>query len=377
LLQGVGAGAQAYEGVQNQMLQRAKTEAETATGIAASTRNLYDANTGLMTYWDSKGVLHRAPLNQVRVAMAKGDPDVLSAPPTTMAGQPSTVAPLSGASMQAGIDSAPGKSSQAQTPDKYSYTIPIGKNGAIVAHQDEATLPVSDAERATIYGPIRQSASQAQAQKSQLLEMAATMGQPGGFLASGAAFDPRLAGASLFNTLSRLYGAPSDDLPLNGPLTQAQIAQKLAVTQAAAQAKGLGDRANSAISTLSAGLANNNLTPEAIRQIIADNIVANQRAIDMNAYADKYAAAHPTAGRMVESAFNADHTIDEYNNQREQVLKFISPIQGSNVSPIQYYKKIGIPNELQYRSLNYTPKIIEHPKNFGPGFYRYLGGTTL
>jgi hypothetical protein len=293
--------------------------------------------------------------------------------------------PLNGLSLSAATgatetprDAAPGAASKATSPAEYSYTVPLGQAGQTIAAREAsyvAVHPPSDADKTANTAQIQtvqHHALEAQNNRQQLLELTANMVRPNGPLATGKGIESRADVANFADTWARVLGL--GDLDFAHALTQDQISQKLTTALSAAMARGMGEHALGAISLLGQGLANRNMNPEAIKQILADSLVASQRDIDRGAYARKYLSMSPLGiGRDMSAAFDADHPVGTYTQDRAALMQMMTPnARVGNASPIQFI--VGSPGTEKYPDVQNTMRNPGKVENaYGtPGVYRYF-----
>jgi hypothetical protein len=275
-------------------------------------------------------------------------------------------------------DAAPGAPSKATTPNDYSYTVPLGHAGQTIAAREAsyvAVHPPSNADKTANTAQmqtVQHHALEAQNNRQQLLELTANMVRENGPLATGAGIKDRAEMANFANTCARLLGF--GELGISKDVGQEQIAQKLTNAQSAAMARGMGEHAVGALSLLQQGFANSSMTSEAIKQILADSLVASQRDIDRGAYARKYLSTSPLGvGRDMSAAFDADHPVGAYTQDRDTLMKMMTPDRRLwNYSPIQYI--IGSHGTEDHRDIQAkfrNPALVE--QNYkAPGTYRYF-----
>ena len=84
LLQGLGAGAKAYEGVKTSQVERSR-------GLAEIERNAYDPNTNTVRVFDQNNEIIRLPYSNYRRLVKSGENLRLAPYPGGLSSQPSTV----------------------------------------------------------------------------------------------------------------------------------------------------------------------------------------------------------------------------------------------------------------------------------------------
>ena len=125
-------------------------------------------------------------------------------------------------------------------------------------------------------------------------------------------------------------------------------------------------------------MANSTLDSGAVKSIIADLLISNQRDIDINAYAKNYrdigsreTGMQVGAPAFVESAFNTDHGLAQQQEDKLHLMHLMTPQPGlGGISPLNYIiqspETSKYPDKRQYFS---SPKNIEINH---PGTYRYF-----
>jgi len=288
-------------------------------------------------------------------------------------------------------DAAPGIPSKATTPGEYSYTVPIGPVGSTIA-RDEANYAAihGDVNRENInknLEEINNRAAISQDGRQKMLELLANMVRPSGPLATGAGIEDRANVMNLVDTWARSSGLDKympNGWGNSGALTQQQVAEKLILAQSALEARGMGERALGAIPLLLSANANNSMTPEAIKQILADSLIGSQRDIERAAYARKYVSTTPLGiGLNINQAFDADHNISSYYRDRSALMSMMTPTDRLMTedkqphSPVQFI--LGSPGT--EKSPN-AQKAFRNPADIerfykNPGLYRYFSPQVM
>jgi hypothetical protein len=285
----------------------------------------------------------------------------------------------------------------AKNPNDYTYTAGIGKNGSSMQQEEIARLNsgavnTNEARQSAnkISEEIQQDAKNAAFEKPKILELAQNLIRDG-FLASGAGINQRTDIVSLAQTFANVLGLGQIDRNL----APAQISEKLITQLVGQQTAALGQRAQSALVTLAKGFAQQNMSPAALRELLADALIENQKNIDLNAYTPKYqqsADQYPGIGTRVREAFNNDYNGDFWRNEKHKLIKlmeFPTVPNGKNsanpyykVSPFQHImgdprSKAITPEDTSagntYQEI-YNPNFVE--TYYGPGIYRYFSGRS-
>lgn len=285
----------------------------------------------------------------------------------------------------------------AKNPNDYTYTAGIGKNGLSMQQEEIARLNsgavnTNEARQSAnkISEEIQQDAKNAAFEKPKILELAQNLIRDG-FLATGAGINQRTDIVSLAQTFANVLGLGEIDRNL----APAQISEKLITQLVGQQTAALGQRAQSALVTLAKGFAQQNMSPAALRELLADALIENQKNIDLNAYVPKYQQAadqYPGIGTRVREAFNNDYNGDFWRNEKHKLIKlmeFPTVPNGKNsanpyykVSPLQHI--MGAPQSRAitpgdtsagntYQEI-YNPNFVE--TYYGPGIYRYFSGGS-
>ena len=283
------------------------------------------------------------------------------------------------------LDAGPGMPAKSTRPEQYSYTVPIGPGGEEVAnreiqshilHRPTATDQAAISAR---LNEIRSAATTAQTGRQQVLELAANLVRPDGPLATGRGIQTRADIANLADTTMRAFGLPP--LGLSADLSKEQIAQKLTRAQSALQARGMGERAVGAMSALEQGYVTGVMTPEAIKQLLADTLIGTQRDVERGVYASKYnqlGGGATSLGRDVDQAFDRDHGLSSYQRDRAALIQLMTPIAKGPLkgnSPVQYI--MGAPGAANTPAGAEAGRVLRNPalveKTFNaPGVFRYF-----
>jgi len=381
ILQGLGAGAQAYSNLEKREADIASTEASTFA-TAQQAANLSTRQVGNVTFirlangkevpiWEwirtrepvlggqagmaaaerladrylsSEGRTTDAASPALRASPAGGAPAAPSAPAApTAPGQPAT---LSGA--PAGV-TGPAEPAQAYTP--------FGRASQAAAERDiEATLgPNGAAAQATSAAYMNASRAQGDAARdagAPLFETALNVSKTvagKGFDAPGAAYPARAQLANAANTLARAFGYTGP--PFSATDTQQQLAQKYNIIQAAAQARGGGQESLGALQTMIEALPRTDMSPDAQAQVTANLLMLNQMAKDRDAHRIKYGERSFQSFVAAGDAFRQDNPEARYTREVDLLKtvirndpKAIEMLVGGRATGPQieeYFKKIA------------------------------------
>ena len=300
------------------------------------------------------------------------------APPAALVAPPA--APPVASSVTPPAGTTPRISTTAETPQTYTYTPVIGNGGKAQIAQEVSTYQASGMpppEPLKAYqDTLAANSAQAIKQKQQLLELAGTLVRPEGFLSTGSLAPTTQNLAAVANSILDIVGIKHE--ALSESVNSAQLGEKISKALVAAKASGMNERAVSALSNLSEGMANSTLNSGTVKSIIADLLVSNQRDIDINAYAKNYRAIGSRetgmqlgAPAFVESAFNTDHGLAQQQQDKLYLMHLMTPQPGlGGISPLNYIiqspETSKYPDKGQYFS---SPKNIEINH---PGTYRYF-----
>ena len=305
--------------------------------------------------------------------------DPSAAPPVASSAAPpvaSSAAPPAG--------TTPRKSTTAETPQTYTYTPVIENGGKAQIAQEVSTyqasgMPLPEPLKA-YQDTLAANSDQAIKQKQQLLELAGTLVRPEGFLSTGSVAPTTQKLAAVANSIFDIVGIKHE--ALSESVNSAQLGEKISKALVAAKASGMNERAVSALSNLSEGMANSSLSSGAVKSIIADLLISNQRDIDINAYAKNYrdigsqeTGMKVGAPAFVESAFNTDHGLAQQQQDKLHLMHLMTPQPGlGGISPLNYIiqspETSKYPDKRQYFS---SPKNIEINH---PGLYRYFSSAV-
>jgi hypothetical protein len=279
----------------------------------------------------------------------------------------------------------PQKPTEAKSPTEYLYTVPVGSAGQreLQAEQRlyETQVP-SEAQREAItkrVADIQNAGAQAQANRAGMLELADVGMRPDGWLTTGAGLNNRLQLAQTINTLGRMAGFNIGVNP--DELAAGETSRKLFQARVASQAQQMGERSAIALPLLSEGIVNGSLSPEAIKTMLADMMIYDQRQIDQAAYAKKYAQGAQgifPVGANVINAFNQDFGEDHYRREKKALMDVMTPttVPGTNqkASPMHFLINPRAGETYPEIVKRLTPAVFEQV--YGPGTYRYIAGRV-
>jgi hypothetical protein len=136
---------------------------------------------------------------------------------------------------------------------------------------------------------------------------------------------------NVINSVGRSIGVPED--VLSRAPTAANIEDKLRIIQSSERAKELGERSVAALGVLQQGIVNRTMNPEAVAEILAESFVARQKDIDRAAYMrkmDRQASSYPGSlvGQSVQTGFDRDYRQENYDRDKA-VIKQILMAKGN------------------------------------------------
>lgn len=323
LAQGLGAGANAYQKLQTQQQELAKTQAGIGLTQAQAAQTAAQAS-------QQKQVIAKNLLIQESLGLLRKDPNGPIADAYGNRYSP-TDAHAAAASALTGIGAPVGAAPAAST---YKY---VGPNMSAAAPTAQRSY-FMDAPVGGAVNPNRVAASEAMANdvddagaKSasdivNLNEQAAALFSPArkGVLSQGALtpiFEPWVAP---WNAAMTSAGHP--EWAING-LGDTQIAQKMQLGQAAAQATAAGERAFGALKGFESTSAGPHLDPSAAAMLVAQQATLSTKALDKrNALNELRTQGGNFETQGVLNAFDKDYTPAMYNNMRDSIAKvYLSP----------------------------------------------------
>jgi len=368
----------------------------------AMTLNAYDKATGQFIVFGPDGKPTRMLANDFYARMRSGQaprlvPNGIQGVPT--AASPSGAAPavpeVPGVASPAPVApkpealpkgvALPDKPTEATNPSEYLYTVPVRSAGQREMDAErnlyQETVP-DEATRGRIreyVQSLKNAGNTAQSNRAALLELADNAVRPDGWLTSGAMIEDRQQLASIINTAMRIAGFKEQFDPKE--LAASEIARKAFFGRVAEQARGMGERSAIALPLLEQGIVNGKLSPDTIKTMIADLFVADQKAVDLAAYAKKYeqgAGGIFPLGANVVNAFNQDFGEDHYRRERNMLMDVMTPnkVPGADqkASPLHFMINPHAGEQFPDMVKKLTPAVFE--RVYGPGMYRYITGRV-
>lgn len=377
VLEGLGAGAQAYANLEGKMTApeferagtekvRAETEGVLQQNIQRSLQYLPD---GTKVVWVNgpQGPKFMFADEYDRLRREGREPPLLGNKPPNAeklvsqeeyrysSGQPST-----GAKKSADGTTPPGQtpttmqgfnlSPEAAAAADEERSISV-RGGDAAKRLDQAstrfltkTMDQADAANTTIKGT------------GDIAQNIADNAQKTGFDTMGFGFQLRSQYASLVNTILRSQG--STDIS-NADSAQ-EIQRKLQMVQAELNAISGGQRADATLDRLYSANPDLNMNPKAAAKLAADLWVASQRAIDRDAFRIEYGKKSNQSFAQADRFFNQAFPVSRYQNEQkalqEVILQspdFLRDMRAGKLNPQQinktFEKWLGQSNPLMYR----------------------------
>ena len=340
LAAGLGAGAQAYGGLEKQQADVEQTRAQTR-GIETTTfqKSLMQTPYGNFVWLAGGEVLPAGDYDKLR--REGRAPPLLGRIPDNAEdvlkkfreSQAAVKAP--GATAPATAPAAPA-GEPAGAPVKPVEKLPLPPSGI---GYDEESQSRAQAERnvAISGGPAAQTAQKvtdnylkavvptataARDSARYLTELASNLSdatQGKGLDAPGFGFDGRAQVTSALNTLSRAFGGPE----IGRGDSISEINKKIETLQAAAQAAGGNQESFAALNALRQAIASPSMSPRAYSKLAADLLTQNQRAIDREQHRSIY--ARDSSGLLSQTGedFERVNPADKYNKEAEVIQRMI------------------------------------------------------
>lgn len=336
MLQGLGAGAQAYAGLEKQQAGIRQTEAETqarglenqGTVISNYAKSLVQTPSGNfvvlkdgrfmpMADYITLSQTGRAPpvMGSVPDDIRKKIEDyqkvsgsIVGVPPKPPVAIPTAPeAPKVPGAPDAPTVQPPGKVESAPLPEAPSAPAPAVPEAPLAQPGvgfDKQSLGSAKKEQDVAYngGPayanaqaisqqyretVPKEANGARASGKYMVELVSNLSDAAkgkGLDTPGYGFEGRSVLTNMINTMARATGLPE----IGSGDSIAQISQKLETMQSAMQAAGAGQTSLGALETLKKAVANPNMTPRAFGTLAADMMTQNQRAIDQDNHREAY-----------------------------------------------------------------------------------------
>jgi hypothetical protein len=372
---GLGAGAQAYGGLEKQMADVEQTRAQTR-GIETDTfkKSIMDTAGGTWI-WLTGGVpmllgdyeklarQGRAPTPMGRIP--DNAEDILkkfreakeaapgpgattpgattpgaTTPGATTSGAPAPGATTSGA--PAPGDTAPGDTAPGDTapgaPTAPVEKLPLPPPGL---NYDKESQSTAESERSIAFsgGPAARTAqtitdnyikvvvpaaTEARDSARYLTELAANLSkatQGKKLDAPGFGFDGRAQIVSALNTLSRAFNGKGNEFGVAEEISETN--KKIETLLSAARAAGGNQESFAALNALKQAVANPNMSPKAYAKLAADLLIHNQRAIDRETHRSMY--ANDSSGFLSKAAgdFERLNPASKYNEEADAIRRMI------------------------------------------------------
>jgi hypothetical protein len=336
LLQGVGAGAQAYEGVQNQMLQRAKEEAEISAAQLGTARAAFtpipgqgpvimvvDPKTGTTIPMQQKEFLRRTAagekLQQVGLSSQAPTGNISAVQPTMMQSKPTTIN---------GVIFDP-KTAENESLSGANYDDMLKQSAGYI----NSTRLGAEAARNSRFNTIEAYSTLANAISS---------GDRNALSEPGALAAQRSELANLANTFGRMFGF--DNIAGPGD-TNAAILAKLNNAMAGQQVSDVDERSLQALRMALSAQPGTAMPPESAAELSSQSLVRNQRFIDKQTHLSNYTSSSPNG-----TAYGAGQDFDNTNgqnkyNQEQQAFKRIM-LNQNGAKAISIMKEGGVKPEL-------------------------------
>ena len=419
LAAGLGAGAQAYGGLEKQQADITQGGVDTALKTQALSRRAVFTENGITFVQLPNGKTLRI------------DEWIKAGQPAPIGGEQSaeqalTIARRSGLLKEGPEKGAPGTAPNA-APSAAPSAAPEGPEGAKTEPEKEGAgaaplLPaakgysfvvnpskeaLADAEKEAteqlISGPARETKlAEAQKERDKIINqrsaangMVAPLGELAGalltynnegVLQTGFGSGANVQFNRVLNQFLRAVGAP-EEFQSKIPVA-ANIEDKVSRLITEAQAGNLDQRAVSALDKLKEGIANRSMEPDAIATVLADLFVERQKALDRGAYLDKFDRAAQgmpgsQVGARLDANFKKQFTEQEYAKDRA-ILKniFSGGAQGSIQTSkgrepiINYILNKGEDKGLQKRLNESGIGELVDKKFNRPGLSRFILGVA-
>jgi hypothetical protein len=352
---GLGAGAQAYGGLEKQMADVEQTRAQTR-GVETDTfkKSVMDTAGGTWI-WLTGGVpmllgdyeklarQGRAPAPMGRIPDNAEDilkkfreaKTAVSAPGATTPGAPAPGDTAPGATTPgapAPGDTAPG------APTAPVEKLPLPPPGL---NYDKESQSTAESERSIAFsgGPAARTAqtvtdnyikvvvpaaTEARDSARYLTELAANLSkatQGKKLDAPGFGFDGRAQIVSALNTLSRAFNGKGDEFGVADEISDTN--KKIETLLSAARAAGGNQESFAALNALKQAVANPNMSPKAYAKLAADLLIHNQRTIDRETHRSMY--ANDSSGLLSKAAgdFERLNPASKYNEEAEVIQRMI------------------------------------------------------
>ena len=364
ILEGIGAGANAYENVQGNIANRGLTGAQTSQqqaitrgeDISNLQKSLQQTPTGNIL-WLSDGTPMEASEYIRRQKAGEKLPKVIGMAGNKMVNPEVGQATTDGTKTALPVLTPPVEQPTYGYSDiskKYAQNEPsTALEGGI---QSNNLLKQGETYRQMVTANALDAKENAQSIAAGAANLAAVAGDKSLLGQSGAAYDTRSQIASIGNTVARMLTGENNYFG-HGE-TQAQIATKIDRLRAAASASQDGQRALGAISLLESANANASQNPDAFGELEAKMLTQNQRSIDQARHLDKYGRESGQRYSNASTAFEAEMPVAQYQREAAALKEFMlsSPKAFSDAMNGKYtpaelnenFQRIGLKNMSRY-----------------------------
>lgn len=421
---GLGAGAQAYGGLEKEQADIKKTDVETALKTQELSRKGFFTEGGVTLVQTPEGRIFTidkwieagqptpiggdATAEAVRsVARKAGLLKDEKITPEGVKAAPASAEAVKAPTVDVKEPAKPGEPASATTEPKVEPATAPPASGNYTFSVDPTPDAVADMKKEAtsqlIAGPARETKiAEAQAQRESInkqRDASAAMVGPlnelatslvsynqNGVLQTGFGADAYVQFNRVLNSMLRAVGAPKEwqsEIP-----TAANIEDKVSRLITEAKAGNLDERAVAALDKLKEGIANRKMEPDAIATILSELFVERQKALDRGAYLDKVSRATrdipgSQVGSSVDANFKKQFSDQEYSKDRAIIKSIILGGEGGLIKTAQgrepiinYILNKGKDEPLQ-RRLNESGIGSMIDKKYGrPGLARFFLGVA-
>ena len=414
ILQGLGAGAQSYAGLEKQQSEIERSRAQTigenienvtrSMPVIAGVRHYITADGRVLTASDwRKAGQPRLIGGQIAEAAAARELGRLGVSPARELGRlgvsptggqavprgPSegTQGPgvpsegTQGPGVPSGGESKPGQPSPMEQAGVYTHRIELSPEAYATAEREGETLSgLTEADRnariaknISTMNAIRDARERSRSSGDAIGELSIALTGLSGPLTTGSFFEKRQALVSAYNTAVDLFGFDKSFRIASAQLSNAQIAEKVNNLLQSERARGLGQHAFGALEYLGRGIPNPSMNQDAITKIIADMMVGKQQDLDKGTFAEKYqrrAGTDYTVGEGINDAFYRQPGFrkQDYENDKRVIAKLLQYRNTKTGEPLVNYLMGRGKDQALQRQL--TPQAFD--KKFGTGISRYF-----
>jgi hypothetical protein len=379
ILQGIGGGAQAYEDVKKNILDREFTKAQTSTqnvvaageAQAMAQKDIYKDAAGLVNVYMPNGTLKYADW------IKAGRPPTRSqAQSIGVLGRIGAASGNDGTQPPAGPNQIPAipKIEETATPVIAGPTNVGNDSLKQIATDAERLYSLPEAQRTAQYtmSQNREAELNAQAESARTINSdnlylaKRIMMQPDtGFNAQGPLNPFRIEVATKLNDILGAVGLPQWD---TNNQDNSIVIEKLRVAAAAGQVNAVGQRAAESLITMLQSTPGPQISKDAALQIIGRNIVNSQLPLDQLNYLEDWKTKSEEAAGMpgmylahnAINKFRTDHPKGQYDKEQNAIGAFFTTKD----------PQTGQTHFEQYVNGEVDPKDIEAA--YGNGFLRYL-----